>query len=230
MMEEDSRTGEAGLADRLKTRTELLHREAERSGIIQDLLRGRAGVGAYALLLRNLLPVYEALETCLEATRSGTPARALARPEVYRAAALRSDLAALGEPGWAERLPVLPSASDYAGRIMMAAEGEPDRLLAHAYVRYLGDLNGGQILKRLLAKHLGLGAGELAFYDFPAVADPHAFARHYRSALDEADLPQASAESVIEEACLAFRLNIALSESVARADAMSVPSRAAALA
>jgi heme oxygenase len=35
-----------------------------------------------------------------------------------------------------------------------AAEGDGTRLIAHAYTRYLGDLSGGQILQRLLARSL----------------------------------------------------------------------------
>lgn len=42
-------------------------------------------------------------------------------------------------------------------------------LLAHAYVRYLGDLNGGQTLKARVAKAYGLDAAALdglRFFDF----------------------------------------------------------------
>lgn len=210
----DQAAEEPGLADRLKARTWALHREAERSGILSDLLRGRAGIDAYALLLRNLLPVYEALEAGLGRAPPAAPAALLfARPELCRAAALRADLAAIGGPDWA-RLPVLPGATRYAAEVTAAASDH--RLLAHAYVRYLGDLNGGQILKRMLGKTLGLGADQLGFYSFPAVADPEALAEQCRAALDRTVLAPAAAAAVVEEAMMAFRLNIALSEEVQR--------------
>ena len=55
----------------------------------------------------------------------------------------------------------------------LSASADPSRLLAHAYVRYLGDLSGGQIIRRRVAKayNLDLSEGEggglgTKFYDF----------------------------------------------------------------
>lgn len=45
----------------------------------------------------------------------------------------------------------------YLGRINeLAAASDPTALLAHSYVRYLGDLSGGQIIRHSLAKAYGL--------------------------------------------------------------------------
>lgn len=48
-----------------------------------------------------------------------------------------------------------------------AAQG-PARLLAHAYVRYLGDLSGGQTIRRRIAKAYGVGedGAGVEFYRF----------------------------------------------------------------
>lgn len=61
--------------------------------------------------------------------------------------------------------------SDYTARLQFLAASPSQtavaRLLAHAYVRYLGDLSGGQFVKRQLGKVYGLEDGfGLAFYDF----------------------------------------------------------------
>jgi heme oxygenase (biliverdin-producing, ferredoxin) len=58
--------------------------------------------------------------------------------------------------------------SAYTSRIEHLANNDPSRLLAHAYVRYLGDLSGGQFIKRRIIKAYGLeddGRG-VAFYEF----------------------------------------------------------------
>lgn len=51
----------------------------------------------------------------------------------------------------------------------IASSPDPSALLAHAYVRYLGDLSGGQIIRRHIAKAYGLdpvsGLGT-QFYEF----------------------------------------------------------------
>jgi len=100
-----------------------------------------------------------------------------------------------------------------------AAAGDGSRLIAHAYIRYLGDLYGGQILRRILARSLGLGAPSLSFYDFPAIADAEAFKAGYRAALDQAALEIEDCAGVVEEAALAFELNIAVSMAVGDAAA-----------
>jgi heme oxygenase len=140
--------------------TKTLHTEAERSGVIRDLLRGEASRAGYILLQRNLLPAYRALEAGLERHRD-TPAL----------------------------------------------------LIAHAYTRYLGDLSGGQILKRLLANKPGLAPDELSFYDFPG-HDLTQLKTDYRTALDRAGAQVKDPQAVIDEGSEAFRLNTDLSWAV----------------
>jgi heme oxygenase len=206
-----------GFADRLRQRTRRLHAEAERAGIVRDIILGEAGVAAYALFLRNLLPVYRTLEEALSRLRQCSPLHPLADPRVFRAPALITDIGRLAGPGWEGRLPLLPAAAAYAAAIAAAADGNAGRLLAHAYVRYLGDLNGGLVLRRAIARLPGLADGSFAFYEFAGVADVPAFARAYRGAIDRAGAEIADPTAVIEEAARAFRLNIALSEAVAAA-------------
>ena len=205
------------LADRLKTATQVLHREAERSGVMADLLRGEAALADYALLLRNLLPVYAMLEQRLDAVPPDSPAAALARPAIYRTAAIRSDLEHLLGPGMLDTVPVLPAGRRYVAEIERAGGGDGTLLIAHAYTRYLGDLNGGQILGRLLARRMGLAAEGLSFYRFPGVAEPAAEALLYRAAIDHAEVPAARIDAIVEETVLAFRCNIDLSHAVRQA-------------
>ena len=57
--------------------------------------------------------------------------------------------------------------SAYTSRLQHLADREPAALLAHAYVRYLGDLSGGQFIKRRIAKAYDLEDSRgLSFYDF----------------------------------------------------------------
>jgi heme oxygenase len=203
-----------GLADALRRRTGELHARAERSGVVAELLHGRASRGGYALLLRNLQPAYEALEQGLERHRGAPALAGLARPPLYRAHALAADLAELAGPDWRAALPLLEAGAHYARCVAAAAEGRGERLAAHAYVRYLGDLSGGRILGPLLARSLGLPVAALTFYAFPGLDDPEAFRFEFRDALDRAGREMTDPAAVVEEAALAFRLNIAVSEAV----------------
>jgi heme oxygenase len=203
-----------GFAARLRNCTAALHARAERAGVVASLLRGQTTRFAYALLLRNLLPACLAIEDGLDRHRATPWLSPFARPELFRAAALASDLAALCGEDWAERLMLLPAGARYAHRVALAAQGDGERLIAHSYVRTLGDLSGGQTLARVLSRTLKLPPAALGSYAFPGVPDLAAAKAGYRAALDAAGARLAAPELVLREARVAFRLNIAVSEAV----------------
>lgn len=211
----------------LYLRTKALHLEAERTGIIRDILRGEASREGYALLLRNLLPAYQAMEHGLERHRISHGFATLANFALDRAPAIESDLVALCGESWNRDIPLLNAGEIYARRIVKAAEGDGTRLMAHAYTRYLGDLSGGQIMQRLLKRSLALRPIELTFYDFPQFSDLAALKTDYRNALDEACALAIDPQVVIEEGAIAFSLNIDLSCAV---KAMLSPGQIAATA
>lgn len=198
----------------LYLRTKTLHVEAERTGIIRDLLRGEATREGYVLLLRNLLPAYQALEQGLARHRDSPALGSLVDYGLDRAPAIEADLVALCGTHWSQSIPLLTAGDFYAKRIVKAAEGDGTRLIAHAYTRYLGDLSGGQILQRLLARSLDLQPSELSFYDFSRFPDLEALKADYRQALDSAGTLAADPQMVIEEGAIAFSLNIDLSLAV----------------
>jgi len=198
----------------LRQRTQALHREAEHSGVIAALLRGNASRDQYALLLRNLLPAYRAMEAALLRHQITPGVGLIVEPSIFRSAALEADLTELAGSDWSDHLPLVPAGSRYEAAIAVAAEGTGAPLIAHAYVRYLGDLNGGQILRRLLSRQLDLSPAALNFYEFPAVPDLEAFRDRYAVAIGRAVLETCETERVLTEAETAFRLNIALSNAI----------------
>jgi heme oxygenase len=109
---------------------------------------------------------------------------------------------------------MLPAAERYADRVAVACEAGGVLLPAHAYVRYLGDLNGGQVLKRLLSQSLGLDDASLSFYEFPEITDLKAFRLHFRAALDLVGCRSSDLDAIVAEARTAFLLNIAVSKEV----------------
>jgi heme oxygenase len=205
------------LLDVVRERTSALHAEAERSGFVGELLRGRADRRGYAVFLRNLLPAYRELESSLDLHRDSPGIREARRPAVYRSTALESDLEALCGSDWSRAVPLLPAAQRYASAVAEAALGDGTCLIAHAYTRYLGDLNGGRILRDLVARSLSLDGTALAFYSYPQLADVEAFKTSYREDLERAGRAAPDPERVVAEAEKAFHLNIELSREVAGA-------------
>ena len=181
------------LSARLRQATGALHREVESTALIAQLLRGKLDRGDYCALLRNLHPVYEALEARLSDTQLPD---GIADPRLARLAVLEADLQVLHGADWAS-LPVSDAALAYQARLLELDEA---RLIAHAYVRYLGDLAGGQMLGRIVEKAYGAGA---EFYRFPEPGATELAAR-FRSALDALELPEATLRAIVDEARAGF--------------------------
>lgn len=201
-----------GVSEALGLETRELHRKAERTGAMSALLRGRLAVDGYVLLLRNLHPVYLTLESALGTVTSVPVLSWLDRPEVHRTQRIESDLVALHGRGW-ERIETVPAARRHVAALETLAATCPHGLVGHAWVRYMGDVSGGQILARVLGKHFELdGPDGLAFYDFEGLGEIDAFKADFRARLDL--LPDAQHERVIEEARLGFEHAIRLFDQV----------------
>jgi heme oxygenase len=192
------------LTERLPRATRDLHTMTERTGIMPRLLGGRVGRDEYVRLLASLHAIYASLERALADPR----VRALAPlPILHRTEALARDLADYGAaPATAVPAPV---AADYAAHVDTLVNTDPLRVAAHAYVRYLGDLSGGQLLRGIVARagHLPPGRG-IAFYE---LGDPAAVARTkagIRAILDA--LPPERHDDIVAEARAAFERHVEL--------------------
>lgn len=205
-----------GLAQRLRDGTWALHSSAERAGLMPALLRGTLPATGFHRLQRNLLVVYQALESGLQ-QHSGHPLLApLQLGPLARGAVLQADLATLAGPLWASQLPVLPAASAYADRLQRLARQQPVLLAAHAYVRYLGDLAGGQTLRRVAQQAYQLqGADGTGFFDFGPPARVAGLRQALRQALDGMALDDTGAQALVAEAQWAFQQHVRLFEELA---------------
>lgn len=212
-----------GLAALLNEGTKPLHTEAERSGVMGALLRGRASREAYLRLLSSLHAIYEALEDGLDYQAEHPALRPMQSPGFARRAALEADLAAALGRLWRDEAPAHPLALDYAAHLRTLALTDPARLLSHAWLRYLGDLNGGQIIARLIKGSGALGDVPTAFYEFPDIAEPRAAAAEWRARLDALPFGDEERSGLVAEAQDGFRRHIALFAALADQDETTPP-------
>ena len=206
---------ESYLADILKTETWDLHKTAETTGAIDRIIRKSVTLDEYAVFIKNLLPIYEALERSHLWLRNFDGLADFINPVIYRSDALRNDLKALEtKMSLKPLLPILKSTQSYSKNIQKASVNSSAAMLGHVYVRYLGDLNGGRVLQSLLSKTLNLDGSCLKFYAFPEVEDIVSFREGLRKALNDLALSQTEKEEAIMSAKTAFHFNISLSEAV----------------
>lgn len=204
------------LTERLKTETRALHTAAERSSFMGVLLRGRMERPAYCALLRNLHAIYAALEPAIARHASHPLIAPVHAPALFRTVALASDLEVLHGVEWADELVLQPAAVAYVARLCEVDAMQPGLLLAHAYVRYLGDLSGGQMLRRIVAQSAVL-AGErgVAFYDFGDATATRELTHAFRAGLASVSPDEAQTGALLDEAKLAFGLHQRLFDELA---------------
>lgn len=199
------------------------HERAERSTFVTELLDGRACFAAFTALAAQQLVIYRALEDVLhEHYRDHRLLAAVDDRRLDRVAAIERDLTELIGPDFEVRLadgsmPICEATATYARTLRQ--EHSAEMILANHYVRYLGDLSGGQIIARLAQRHYDVPATALHFYRFEGIEKIKVYKDRYRVALDGIELTAAQRSSVLDNAERAFGLNEAVFADLAAAKA-----------
>ena len=182
------------------------HRTVERLVFVRNFLRGLVSRDAYCNLLHALYQVYQVMEEALVRHQQHPVVGPMCMSHHFRASALQRDLRYLGMPT-AET--ILPSVEPYVERIRDIEQGEAKLLVAHCYTRYLGDLSGGQILRRVVSRALGLRDGGIAFYVFGDGSTEYVqrAKAEFRLVLDDLPLSMKDKAEIVEEAVNVFRYN-----------------------
>ncbi len=119
---------------------------------------------------------------------------------------------------WQEEIVASEEGKAYIARIREVANTEPALLVAHAYVRYMGDLSGGQSLKNIARSAMNLppdqGTGLHEFDQIATVEARRAFKGKYRDALNSLAVDDTLAQKIVEEANKAFTLNRNVSDEL----------------
>jgi len=177
------------------------HHQAEGMAFSRALLAGEASPRQLAALLRALAPAYAFLEQEAPELAFSLGADSIPWKDLARSTALQHDLAILAS------LPETPpsaAAAIWMEQLHHLARRAPHRLMAHVYVRYGGDLSGGQQLATQ-ANHIVQRNGfpALNFWSFSAPLSELKLAMH--DGFEEMELSAAEEEELLEESVLAFQ-------------------------
>lgn len=137
-----------------------LHKEAETSKFAKKILRGEATKEEYATYLYNLLAIYDPIE--FSAKRQGMFDNL---PGIERMSKLYQDFLEIDSGAQYKLMPSVVEYHDY----LIKLGNDPLRrhlIKAHFYTRHMGDLNGGQVMKRQVAQY-----SKGTFYDFENADD-----------------------------------------------------------
>ncbi len=204
----------------LRERTWSSHSESEGAGFMSDLMTGKGTREDYIALVAQHYFVYEALEAASAAFAGDPVASPFLSEQLTRLPALEADLAFLLGGDWQDAITPLPTTARYVGRIReIVAERWAGGFVAHHYTRYLGDLSGGQAIRRIMQRQFGFETNGVGFYLFDQIASRKAFKDTYREQLDTAGWDAVERERVIDEVLAAYRLNTELFDDLALAKA-----------
>lgn len=201
----------SNLATKLREGTKKAHTMAENVGFVKCFLKGVVEKTSYRKLVSNLYFVYSAMEEEMERHRSHPILSKIYFQQLNRKKSLEQDLSFYYGSNWREQVAPSPAAKDYVQQIRNISASQPELLVAHSYTRYIGDLSGGQILKKIAQRAMNLADGQgTAFYEFPEIPDEKAFKTTYRQALDELPIDEATADRIVDEANATFGMNMKL--------------------
>ncbi|MEM9907636.1 MAG: heme oxygenase (biliverdin-producing) [Cyanobacteria bacterium P01_D01_bin.44] len=199
------------LAISLREGTKQSHTLAENTAFMKCFLKGIVEKEPLRRLIANLYFVYSALEDEMRRHKQDPIVGPLYFSVLERTPQLEKDLAFYYGDDWRNQTEASPEGLHYVKRIREVANREPALLIAHAYVRYMGDLSGGQSLKNIIRSALALPDSKgTAFYDFediPTAEARRAFKGQYRNTLNALPLDTTLTQKIVDEANLAFRLN-----------------------
>lgn len=198
------------LATMLREGTKTSHTMAENVGFVKCFLKGVVEKTSYRKLVTNLYFVYSAMEEEMERLREHPIISKIYFPQLHRKQSLEKDLYFYYGSNWRNEIAISETGKAYVKRIHEIANSQPELLVAHSYTRYLGDLSGGQILKKIAQRAMNLTNGGTAFYEFEDISDEKEFKNKYRQAMNDLPVDQKTAEEIVQEANAAFGMNMKL--------------------
>jgi heme oxygenase len=206
-------SAEPTFSESLRAASWEIHEAAAGAPAMRRLLAGELELWAYTDMVAQHRYAYAVLEHAASVMAEDAIAGAFAVPELRRLPALDADLEWLVGPDWAERFPPSRATQEYCRRLEEVCYTWPGGFVAHHYTRYLGDLSGGQYIRRVVERTYDFPhANGVRFYVFDRIPDLKAFKVDYRERLNAAPWTPAERDQVIDEILLAYRLNTAVLE------------------
>lgn len=199
----------------LRQETAAAHSGAENSQFMSRLAQGKLDKSAVADLTAQYFYIYSALEA---AVRRAAPSPAVARvadARLERVGKLEQDLSSMLGPDWREMARPLAATKRYAAELDGLGEAHAPEVVAHHYVRYLGDIAGGQVLARVFRNEYGLDDDALHFYDFSTLGKIPPYRAGYKAALDAMPFDDDGRARLVAAAQRAFALNQLVFEELA---------------
>ncbi|MFB2938757.1 heme oxygenase (biliverdin-producing) [Aerosakkonemataceae cyanobacterium BLCC-F154] len=199
------------LATQLREGTKQSHTMAENTAFMKCFLKGIVEWEPFRKLTADLYFLYSTMEAEIRRHKDHPIVGPMYFPELEREQKLAQDLEFYYGENWRNEIVASEEGKKYVARIQEISNNNPALLIAHSYVRYMGDLSGGQSLRNIVRSALTLppdrGTGLHEFDDIPTVEARRAFKGRYRDVLNSLPVDDTLAQQIVDEANYAFEMN-----------------------
>ena len=191
--------------DRMKEETWEEHEASKDSEFAKGIMSGRFGSQGFIEWQRALYPIYVTLENILKQNRKDPTLHIFDHRKLDRSQRIYDDLVSLGVDPISSPS-TLKTIDPYISAIEDASES-PQRLMAYHYTRYMGDMNGGQVIARAMENVCGIDKESLSCYDFSEIGDTYHYRKQYKTLLELSPWTEEEREMFIAEAKIAYSRN-----------------------
>jgi len=181
------------------------HEASKDSNFAISIMSGELGKEGFIEWQRALYPIYVILEDILKKNRKDPVLHIFDHRKLDRAERIFDDLQKLGADPVKNPSP-LKTVPPYIAAIEKASES-PQRLMAYHYTRYMGDMNGGQVIARAMENVCGIDREALSCYDFSEIGDGYHYRKQYKTLLELSPWTEEEREAFIDEAKIAYARN-----------------------
>lgn len=178
----------------------------------------------YITFLQNLFLIYSAMEhelTNLKLSPSFPLEELLFAEKLFRRSAIARDLKHFLGPGWKAKMTSTRATDNYVARIKEVGRTDPDLLLAHHSIRYIGDLQTCDKSRTRARRLFGLSASTpkigdaelnpgVAFHVFEGIENKRNFEKEYFEKIRGLNLSPEINKKIAKEAKVVYQLNMNL--------------------
>lgn len=192
----------------LREQTKELHLAAEQTEFMKQMFIGGLPLSKYLEYLMSLEKIYSVLEYEIRDSIDSDIILSVFDTRLERSALISKDIKAIARKHVLKRS-TIDIINEYVKYIKSSNEVE---LLAHHYIRYLGDLSGGQMISKLLQRSYSFSDNQTLFYKFDL--DAKQYREEYKTRLNDIVVSDESANIFINAVNNIYKITIRLLDSI----------------
>jgi heme oxygenase len=206
---------EGDFSSELTAKTQDIHDQSDRlinlklAAVLTDTKLWAEAIAEFYVVFKT---IEEGLIRCKDHAHVGPLLEAVGG--AFRTKAFERDLQFYLGDDWKSHVSSSTYAKEYCSRIEYVIANEPTLLVAYVHSMYLALLAGGQIIKRIVKKTLGLTDEQgLDLFNFDAVERTE-LRRSIKATIDGLQLSRQQKDAIIEEKIRVFRMNNAIANNI----------------